>query len=180
MTMVRFLPTGLLCVCALIVGACAPKTPEPSVQAQQVFDRTLTSTEKEFVSLVGAMPEDKFGFAPTAGKFDGVRTFGQQAKHAAFVLNELSAVLLGESIPPTAAHENGPDDVTGKDQITAICEGRILPTPTRQLRQSPTTICSNRPSILSIRRASAHVWIQWALCPGIRSTITDRWWNTRA
>ncbi len=69
------------------------------------------------MSLVSAMPEDKFAFAPTAGKFDGVRTFGQQAKHVAFVLNELHAVLLGESIPPTAAHENGPDDVTNKDQI---------------------------------------------------------------
>jgi hypothetical protein len=86
-------------------------------QARQVFDQTLSSTEKEFVSLVAAMPADKFGFAPTAGKFDGVRTFGQQAKHAAFVLNELSAVLLGEKIPPTGANENGPDNLTGKDQI---------------------------------------------------------------
>jgi hypothetical protein len=116
---IRILPAAVLCACALTVCACAPKAPAPqsSVQAQQVFDGTLSGTEKEFVSLVGAMPEDKFAFSPTAGKFDGVRTFGQQAKHVAFVLNELSAVLLGESIPPSAAHENGPDDVTGKDQI---------------------------------------------------------------
>jgi uncharacterized damage-inducible protein DinB len=115
----RILPAVLLCASAFIVSSCAPKAPETSssVQAQKVFDQTLTNTEKEFVSLVGAMPEDKFGFAPTAGKFDGVRTFGQQAKHAAFVLNELSAVLLGESTPPTGAHENGPDELTGKDQI---------------------------------------------------------------
>jgi uncharacterized damage-inducible protein DinB len=86
-------------------------------QARQIFDQTLTNNEKEFVSLVNAMPADKFGFAPTAGKFDGVRTFGQQAKHAAFVLNELSAVLLGEKTPPTGAHENGPDNLTGKEQI---------------------------------------------------------------
>lgn len=87
-------------------------------QASQVFDKTLTNTEKEFVSLVAAMPADKFGFAPTAGKFDGVRTFGQQAKHAAFVLNEVAAALLGEKNPSaTGPNENGPDNVTGKDQI---------------------------------------------------------------
>ena len=110
MTTIRLLPAALLCVCALTAA-------DPAPQARQVFDQTLTNTEKEFVSLVGAMPADKFGFAPTAGKFDGVRTFGQQAKNVAFVLNELSAVLLGEKIPPTGAHENGPDNLTGKDQI---------------------------------------------------------------
>jgi hypothetical protein len=118
---IRILPAAALCACTFMLSACAPTAPAPkaadsSVQAQQVFDRTLSSTEREFVPLVAAMPEDKFGFAPTAGKFDGVRTFGQQAKHAAYVLNEVSAVLLGESAPPTAAHENGPDDVAGKDQ----------------------------------------------------------------
>lgn len=63
------------------------------------------------------MPADKFGFAPTAGKFDGVRTFGEQAKHVAFVLNEISAALLGEKAPETTPHENGPANVLGKDQI---------------------------------------------------------------
>lgn len=99
-------------LCAGVLGG-ADVTP----QARQVFDKTLSNTEREFVSLVNAMPADKFGFAPTAGKFDGVRTFGQQAKHAAFVLNELSAVLLGEKIPAGGANENGPDNVTGKEQI---------------------------------------------------------------
>jgi uncharacterized damage-inducible protein DinB len=87
-------------------------------QSGQLYDFTLTNTEKEFVSLVVAMPADKFNFAPTAGKFDGVRTFGQEAKHAAFVVNAISAALLGEKNPSTTGpHENGPDNLTSKDQI---------------------------------------------------------------
>jgi hypothetical protein len=86
-------------------------------QAKQVFDKTLAGTEKEFVSLVEAMPANKFGFAPTSGKFDGVRTFGQQATHVAFVLNTLAAALLGEAEPAGGPHENGPENLTMKDQI---------------------------------------------------------------
>ena len=86
-------------------------------EASKVFDKTLSSTEREFVSLVEAMPADKFSFAPTAGKFDGVRTFGQQAMHAAYVLNEVSAAMLGEKAPLTGPHENGPENIAGKDQI---------------------------------------------------------------
>ena len=99
----------------LPVLAQTPSNAEP--QARQVLDRTLTGAEKEFVSLVDAMPEDKFGFAPTVGKFDGVRTFGTQAKHVAFVINEIAATLLGEKIPPSGPSENGPDDLTSKAQI---------------------------------------------------------------
>ncbi len=86
--------------------------------AGKVFDKTLTNTEKEFVSLVEAMPADKFGFAPTAGKFDGVRTFALEAKHAAFVLNEISSAMLGEKNPSTTGpSENGPENLTSKEQI---------------------------------------------------------------
>lgn len=110
MTAIRLLSAVLLCAGALTAA-------NPAPQARQVFDKTLANTEREFVSLTAAMPADKFGFAPSAGKFDGVRTFGQQAKHVAYVLNEVAAALLGEKAPPTAANENGPDSVTGKDQI---------------------------------------------------------------
>jgi len=35
----------------------------------------------EIVSAAEAMPADKYNFAPTAGKFDGVRTFGGQVQY---------------------------------------------------------------------------------------------------
>jgi DinB family protein len=86
--------------------------------AAQVFDNQLRSTEREFVSLVEAMPGDKFDFAPTHGAFSNVRTFSLQAKHAAFVLNEVASGLLGEKNPSkTGANENGPDDLKSKDDV---------------------------------------------------------------
>jgi uncharacterized damage-inducible protein DinB len=88
--------------------------------ASKIFDRQLTSTEKEVVSLVEAMPADKFGFAPTSGEFKGVRTFGREARHIAYEINVVSAALLGQPTPPTASgKEDGPDDLKTKDQIVA-------------------------------------------------------------
>jgi uncharacterized damage-inducible protein DinB len=49
--------------------------------AANAFLHQLSSEEQEIVSLVDAMPADKFSYAPTAGEFKGVRTFGDQAKH---------------------------------------------------------------------------------------------------
>ncbi len=118
MTIYRLLSAVSLCAYAVIgLPAFAQTPPAAAPQARQVFDRSLSGAEREFVSLVEAMPEDKFGFAPTAGKFDGVRTFGQQARHVAFVLHELAATLLGEKTPPTGPNENGPEDLTSKAQV---------------------------------------------------------------
>jgi hypothetical protein len=112
----RFVAPVILCsaLCSNRVILAADAAPG----ASQVFDLTLTNTEKEFVSLVAAMPADKFNFAPTAGKFDGVRTFGLEARHAAYVLNEIASAMLGQKNPSeTAPHENGPDSLSSKDQI---------------------------------------------------------------
>jgi hypothetical protein len=60
----------------------------------QVLDRTVSNVEHEFVPAVEAMPENKFGFAPTNGEFKGVRTFAQQIKHVAAVNYELGGAIL--------------------------------------------------------------------------------------
>lgn len=102
----------------IVLGAALCASTLMAADARQVLDKTLTNAEKEFVSLVAAMPADKFNFAPTGGKFDGVRTFGQQAKHVAFVLDQISSTLLGEKNPSASgANENGPDNLTTKEQI---------------------------------------------------------------
>jgi uncharacterized damage-inducible protein DinB len=49
----------------------------------QVFGKLLSGQEQEVVSLAEAMPADKYNFAPTAGNFEGVRTFAQQVTHIA-------------------------------------------------------------------------------------------------
>ena len=44
---------------------------------------TLQFAEGNFLDVAEAMPEDKYSFVPTAGKFDDVRSFGEQVKHVA-------------------------------------------------------------------------------------------------
>src|ERR1700747_3870715 len=44
---------------------------------------TLQFAEGNFIGLAEAMPEDKYSYIPSVGKFDGVRSFGAQVKHVA-------------------------------------------------------------------------------------------------
>ena len=55
--LLRFAALGL-CAFSVMAADSAPS-------ASQVFDRQLTTTEREFVSLVEAMPADKFNYKPT-------------------------------------------------------------------------------------------------------------------
>ena len=48
-----------------------------------VYGQLVKMLSSEVISAAEAMPADKYDFAPTAGKFDGVRTFGGQVQHLA-------------------------------------------------------------------------------------------------
>jgi hypothetical protein len=89
----------------------------------QVLDQTIANLEHEFVPAAEAMPEDKFGFAPTNGEFKGVRTFGQQIKHVAAVNYELGAAILEEKPPVDIGDESGPASVTSKADILKYLNG---------------------------------------------------------
>ncbi len=94
-----------------------PKKKEEHRTVAQVLDRTVTNLERDFVPAAEAMPEDKYGFAPTEGEFKGVRTFGQQIKHVAAVNYELAAALLQEKPPTDVADEAGPASIKSKADI---------------------------------------------------------------
>jgi len=49
----------------------------------EVYGGLLKRLSEEVIGAAEAMPADKYDFAPTAGKFDGVRTFGSQVQHVA-------------------------------------------------------------------------------------------------
>ena len=83
----------------------------------QILDRTIANTEEEFVPAAEAMPEDKFGFAPTNGEFKGVRTYAEQIKHVAAVNYELAAALLEEKPPMDLNGEAGPASIKSKAEI---------------------------------------------------------------
>ena len=96
----------------------APEQP-PRFTVAQIMDRQLTALEKELVPAAEAMPDDKFGFAPTQGEFKGVRTFALQIKHIAHTNFVEFANLLGEKLPANVdpKEDNGPDKMTAKADV---------------------------------------------------------------
>jgi hypothetical protein len=107
------------CVLALAALGAAQdnKGKDENLTVTQVLNRTVTNLEHDFVPAAEAMPEDKFGFAPTGGEFKGVRTFAQQIKHVASVNYELGAAILEEKPPVDIGDEAGPASITTKADI---------------------------------------------------------------
>jgi len=88
------------------------------------YDGQLNGVEKEVMMLAGAMPANKYDFAPTNGAFTGVRTFAQQAKHLATVMYQVSAAALNQKPPvDVGTGENGPDSVRTKEQVLEYLKG---------------------------------------------------------
>ncbi|HXT04715.1 MAG TPA: DinB family protein [Casimicrobiaceae bacterium] len=87
------------------------------------FRAAITFIRAQVVGVAEAMPADKYRFAPTAGEFHGVRTFGQQIKHLAATNYILAAAALGQAPPADAGDEAGPDSVHTKAQHLAYLAG---------------------------------------------------------
>jgi uncharacterized damage-inducible protein DinB len=101
----------------LIAAAQTTKPKEEHRTAAQLLDRSVSNFEHEFIPACEAMPEDKYGFAPTNGEFKGVRTFAQQIKHVAAVNYELAAALLEQKPPVDINDESGPASIITKADI---------------------------------------------------------------
>ena len=112
---------GCLAFCLLALAAFGaaqnPKGKDERKTVTQVLDHTVSSTESEFVSAADAMPEDKFGFAPSTGEFKGVRSYGEQIKHVAAVNYMFGAAILGEKVPVDVGDESGPASLKTKAEI---------------------------------------------------------------
>jgi uncharacterized damage-inducible protein DinB len=110
-----------LMVCSLALAAVgaaqSQKMKDEHRSVTEILDHTVTNFEHEFVSTAEAMPEEKYGFAPTNGEFKGVRTFAQQIKHVAAVNYELAAAILEEKPPVDIGDESGPASLTTKADI---------------------------------------------------------------
>lgn len=108
-----------ICLLTLVVAGAAQdnKGKDEHRTVMQVLDRTVMNLEHEFVPAAEAMPEEKFGFAPTNGEFKGVRTFGEQVKHVAAVNYIFGAAILSEKVPVDVGDESGPASVKTKAEI---------------------------------------------------------------
>ena len=91
--------------------------------SSRVTDYWVTQQEKQMIAVIEAMPAVKYSFTPSEGEFRHVRTFGEQAKHLAAFNYIAAAAMMGESPPPDAGDEQGPDTVRTKEQIIAYVRG---------------------------------------------------------
>ena len=114
----------MLTVCANLLAQTAPP---PIKTVTDVFQQSISGPERATLKLAEAMPEAKYSFVPTNGEFKGVRTFAQLAKHVAVDNYMMGAALLGEKVPiDVGSHENGPDTVSSKRQITEFLRDSFL------------------------------------------------------
>jgi uncharacterized damage-inducible protein DinB len=111
---------GILACSLLLTLVAAAQMPKPKSEhhtVTELLNRNVSNMEHEFVPAAEAMPEDKFGFAPSNGEFKGVRTYAQQIKHVAAVNYELAAALLEQKPPVDIGDESGPASLTSKAEI---------------------------------------------------------------
>ena len=94
----------------------AQQAPIPKTIADSVAG-PLKLAEGQLLSLAEAMPEAKYSFIPTAGKFDDARSFGEQIKHVAAVNYIFGAAILGEKVPVDVGDESGPAALKTKEEI---------------------------------------------------------------
>ena len=115
----------VLVVLGTIATANAQMAPTPAKSLGEALQANLNIAKSEFTSAADAMPEDKYGFAPTQGEFKGVRTFAQQVKHVAAVNYLIGAAILGDAKPPVdiGEGESGPDSIKAKADIMSFLKG---------------------------------------------------------
>ncbi len=124
-----FRVAALLIMCGIALSAIGKSaTPQNSAtrQAAQPDDipksiaesvsRTLQFAEGDFIGLAEAMPEDKYSYIPTVGKFDDVRSFGEQVKHVACAQFAFFNEFEGKK-PPDDCERGGHDPAKTKAEL---------------------------------------------------------------
>lgn len=110
--------TSLIATVFLAMGipAAIGQQPEiPKTIADSVAD-SLKYTEDEFYAVADAMPEAKYGYIPTAGNFDGVRSFAEQVKHVACSNYAFFNEIEGKT-PPAHCEKGGIAPATTKAEL---------------------------------------------------------------
>jgi hypothetical protein len=96
---------------------------QPANRVADLYGRQVDLVEHDLLSLVKAMPVDKYDFRPTDGAFASVRTFGEQVTHAATMIFMTAAIVLEERSPyGPGTNDNGLDEIRGKAQIVDYLE----------------------------------------------------------
>ena len=138
-------------VCVIVSTAFAQsKTPDKggeqhSAAAQRDIPKSIAESvsgpmqfaEGSLLGLAEAMPEEKYSFIPTAGKFDDARSFGEQVKHAACAQFAFFNEFEGKE-PPADCEKGGHDPAKTKAELVKYLKdsfdysNRVLATLTAQ------------------------------------------------
>jgi hypothetical protein len=77
---------------------------------------TLQFAEGNFLGIAEAMPEEKYSYIPTTGKFDDARSFGEQVKHVACAQFAFFNEFEGKK-PPDDCEKGGHDPAKTKAEL---------------------------------------------------------------
>lgn len=122
----------LFCVIHFVLPAFSQKDDIPKSIAASV-GKALSWTEGQFLSVAEAMPDDKYGFVPTAGNFKDVRSFSEQVKHVACANEAFFNEIEGKK-PPEGCEKGGPSPAKTKAELIRYLKDsfaygdRVLPT----------------------------------------------------
>ena len=112
-----------LTLCLILGILSRPAMADP---VADTFLKQVDLVEHDLVGLARAMPADKYDFRPSGPGFDGVRTFGEQVRHAATMIFMTAAIVLEEKSPyGPGVNDNGPGDLQGKDAIVEYLESSM-------------------------------------------------------
>jgi len=100
---------------AILTPALLAQNEIPKTIADSVGDR-LQFAEGQLLSIAEAMPEDKYGFIPTAGSFSDARSFGEQVKHVACAQFAFFNEIEGKT-PPESCERGGPSKASTKAEL---------------------------------------------------------------
>ena len=120
----------LLVLWGVAVGSLAQSQATENARSQEAAERsddvprsiaesvsgTLQFAEGNFLGVAEAMPDNKYSFVPTAGKFDGVRSFAEQVKHVACAQFAFFNEFEGKT-PPDDCEKGGHDTAKTKPEL---------------------------------------------------------------
>lgn len=117
--------TTLLLALGAAAFAQSPFPPTPPASVGAAIDREITLAERQVVSAVEAMPEDKFNFSPDnldikGANFKGVYTFAGLVKHLAAANYFLWGGAGGDKIPASITSVKGPESMTSRTEIIQL------------------------------------------------------------
>jgi hypothetical protein len=98
--------TRSLLIVVILVPIFAQTSPIPASIADSVGS-SLNLVEGQLLSIAEAMPEAKCSFIPSGCNFDGVRSFGEQVKHAACAQFPFFNEIEGKT-PPAECEKSAP------------------------------------------------------------------------